>query len=113
MGFVEFSVTGKKGDKVSVSHAEVLDKDGNFYTDNLRTAKQKIEYVLNGGTEKYHARMTFQGFRYIRIESYPGEIKPENFVAHVVSSDMNRIGYFESSHKLLNQLLFVNTVVYQ
>jgi alpha-L-rhamnosidase len=41
-GYVRFNPRGKSGDLVELSHAEVLDKDGNFYTENLRSAKQKI-----------------------------------------------------------------------
>lgn len=105
VGWVEFKVNGKRGEKVKLSHAEVLDTEGNFYTDNLRTAKQSIEYILSGeGEEAYHSRMSFQGFRYIRIDEYPGEILPEAFSAYVLHSDMERTGYFESSHELLNKL---------
>ena len=105
VGWVEFKVSGKCGDKVILSHGEILDKDGNFYNKNLRTAKQKIEYILSGeGEEIYHSRFSFQGFRYIRIDEYPGSITVDNFVAYVLCSDMERTGYFESSHELLNQL---------
>ena len=104
VGFVNFKVNGNKGDKVVISHAEVLDKNGNFYTKNLRTAKQKVEYILDGGYEEYHSRMTFQGFRYIRIDEYPGKIELDDFEAYVICSDMEITGSFTSSHKLLNKL---------
>lgn len=105
VGWVEFKVTGNKGDKVILSHGEVLDKDGNFYNKNLRTAKQKIEYILSGeGEEIYHSRLSFQGFQYVRVDEYPGAVEAEKFVAYVLCSDMERTGYFESSHELLNQL---------
>ncbi|NJK85139.1 MAG: family 78 glycoside hydrolase catalytic domain [Bacteroidales bacterium] len=45
-GRVKFTVKGKKGDTLIIHHAEVLDKEGNFYTENLRSAKQQITYVL-------------------------------------------------------------------
>src|ERR1044072_2347227 len=38
-GWVRFSVKGKAGDTIRLMHAEVLDKEGNFYTGNLRQAK--------------------------------------------------------------------------
>lgn len=104
VGFVKFKTTGNKGDKVVISHGEVLDKDGNFYTRNLRTAKQKTDYTLGGGSEEYHSRMTFQGFRYIRIDKFPGEVSLSDFEAYVICSDMEITGSFTSSHKLLNKL---------
>ena len=39
VGWVVVKATGKAGDSIVIKHAEVLDKNGNFYTDNLRAAK--------------------------------------------------------------------------
>ena len=64
VGFVRFHVKGNAGDHVVLRHAEVLDRDGNFYTANLKGAKQTIEYILKGGGEElYQPSFTFQGFR--------------------------------------------------
>ena len=104
-GFIRFSVSGKAGDVVSYTHAEILDKDGNFYTRNLRSAKQQITYTLKGvEKEVYQPNFTFQGFRYIRIEQFPGEITVNNFEAVVIHSDMVETGSFHSSNDKLNQL---------
>ncbi|NCC66281.1 MAG: alpha-L-rhamnosidase, partial [Spirochaetia bacterium] len=43
---VEIRGQGKAGDKIILTCFEVLDKDGNVYTDNLRKAKQRITYIL-------------------------------------------------------------------
>ena len=105
VGWVTMKVTGKAGDKITISHAEVLDKKGNFYTDNLRAARQQNVFILSGnGVETLEPRFTFQGFRYIRIEGYPGPIQAENFFATALYSDMRPSGTFTSSHPLINQL---------
>ena len=105
VGFVQLKATGKAGDKIILSHAEVLDKKGNFYTENLRAAKQKNTYILSGkGEETFEPHFTFQGFRYIKVEGYPGELKPENFTAVALYSDMKPTGNFSTSNALLNQL---------
>ena len=53
----------------------MLDKAGEFYTDNLRVAKQTVRYTLKGGAEEmYEPRFTFQGFRYVAVEGLPGEL---------------------------------------
>jgi len=104
-GYVRFKVKGKSGDRVNLKHAEILSPPGEFYTDNLRSAKQEISYILKGeGTETYQPRFTFQGFRYVLVEEYPGEIVAENFEAVVLHSEMSPRGDFECSHPLLNQL---------
>ncbi|HRH47354.1 MAG TPA: family 78 glycoside hydrolase catalytic domain [Panacibacter sp.] len=105
VGWVVVKATGKAGDKIVIKHAEVLDKAGNFYTDNLRAAKATATYILKGGAEEtFESHFTFYGFRYIKIEDYPGEIKPENFTAVALYSDMQPTGTFTSSNALINQL---------
>jgi alpha-L-rhamnosidase len=105
VGLVQMKVSGKAGDKITLSHAEVLDKAGNFYTENLRAAKAQDTYILKGGaTEVFEPHFTWHGFRYLKIEGYPGEIKPENFTAVALYSDMKPTGSFTSSNPLVNQL---------
>jgi len=105
VGWVELRVNGKSGDKVTISHAEVLDKAGNFYTENLRAAKQENNYILKGGGEEFfEPHFTFQGFRYIKVDGFPGELKPENITAVALYSDMSPTGSFTSSNTMINQL---------
>ena len=104
-GRVRFSVNGQAADRVKLRHAEVLDHSGNFYTENLRSAKCTDTYILKGGaTEVYEPYFTFHGFRYVAVDEYPGEIHPGNFEAVVIHSDMERTGTFACSHPLINQL---------
>lgn len=104
-GWVRFSVLGKQGDRVVLKHAEILDAAGNFYTENLRTAKETIIYTLKGGgAETFEPHFTFQGFRYVKIEEFPGEPAAENFTAVVLHSDMEPTGTFFCSNPELNQL---------
>lgn len=105
VGWVRFKVTGKAGTVIKISHAEMLDKTGNFYTANLRGAKQQIQYTLKGsGEETYEPHFTYQGFRYIKIEGYPGKVNPDDFTAVAVYSDMKTTGSFTCSNQLINQL---------
>ena len=67
-GFVEAKVGGKKGDTVIISHAETLDKDGNFYPETLRQAKSMDTYICDGNEQVLHPHFTFHGFRYIKVE---------------------------------------------
>jgi alpha-L-rhamnosidase len=105
VGWVIVKVKGRFGDKIVLSHAEVLDKKGNFYTENLRSAKQQNTYILRGGTEEiFEPHFTWQGFRYVKVEGISGDLKPENFTAVALYSDMERTGNFSCSNSLLNQL---------
>ncbi len=103
-GYVEFKVCGKAGDTVRITCAEILDRDGNFYNENYRSAESLIEYTLKDGEQTYKPLYTFFGFRYLRLENWCEEIAPENFTAISVHSDIRRTGYFESGHTKLNRL---------
>ncbi|HEY8898192.1 MAG TPA: family 78 glycoside hydrolase catalytic domain [Niastella sp.] len=104
VGWVTIKAKGKSGDSIVIKHAEVLDKYGNFYTENLRAAKATATYVLDGKENVLEPHFTFFGFRYIQVEGYPGEIDPDNFTAVALYSSMQPTGSFTSSHPLLNQL---------
>ena len=103
-GYFEIELDAKRGDRVVISCAEVLDKDGNFYTENYRSAKSKFEYICKDGHQSYKPRLTFFGFRYLRIDSFPCEITSDNIRAIVVHSNIKRTGYLSSSNPLLNKL---------
>ncbi len=105
VGWVRLKMQGDAGTEVILRHAEVLDEEGNLYTDNLRSAVQIDRYTLAGSDpETYEPRFTFHGFRYVAINGYPGDLRPEDIAAVVVHSDMAATGAWESSSDLLNQL---------
>ena len=105
VGWVKVNIKGNAGDTITIHHAEVLDKEGNFYTDNLRKAKETDRYILSGkGEEEFEPRFTFHGFRYIKVEGINGELNPKNFIAVALYSDMAPTGTFSCSNDLVNQL---------
>lgn len=105
VGRLKIRIKGNKNDTLTILHAEVLDPAGNFYTDNLRTAKQKIQYIFKDNNEiNYEPVFTFQGFRYICIKNFKGTIDKENIAAVVIHSEMEQSGYFECSDSMINQL---------
>jgi alpha-L-rhamnosidase len=105
VGWIRLKVTGPKGTVITVRHAEVLDKYGEFYTENLRSAKAQFNYTLSGaGEEIYEPRFTFFGFRFIEVTGFPGILSADNITGVVVHSDMRPTGTFECSNPLLNQL---------
>ena len=103
-GYVEFRIKGTPGAQATVSHGETLDRDGNFYNANYRSARAQIKFTCDGEEHTYKSALTFFGFRYIRLENWPDEIKKENFTAVVVHSDIRRTGYFECSDEAVNRL---------
>lgn len=102
-GLVEVKIKGEKGQKIRIRHAEVLDKDGVFYPDTLRTAISHDTYILNGEEQVLMPHFTFHGFRYIAIDGIE-DPKPEMFTACAMHSDMAKTGEFHCSNEKVNQL---------
>ncbi|NML63846.1 family 78 glycoside hydrolase catalytic domain [Hymenobacter sp. RP-2-7] len=106
VGWVRVKARGRAGDKVTLSHSEVLDKHGNFYLANLRSATAEDTYYLRGTgqDEAFEPHFTFHGFRYLRLDAYPGPVNPADFTAVALYSDMPATGSFSCSNPLVNQL---------
>jgi len=105
VGWARLKVKGPAGTVVTLRHAEVLDKDGNFYTDNLRSARSTVRYTLSGkGTEVFEPHFTYQGFRYVAVSGYPGKLARGSITGITLHSDMAVTGTFATSKPLINQL---------
>ncbi|MFY9154208.1 MAG: family 78 glycoside hydrolase catalytic domain [Prolixibacteraceae bacterium] len=105
VGWIKLRIQGKKGDKVTLKFAEVLDKEGNFYTDNLRAAKATDVFILKGeGEETFEPYFTFHGFRFVKIEGITTQPTLDQITGVVIHSDMKPTGSFSCSDPLINQL---------
>ncbi len=110
-GWVEMQVSGEAGTEVVLIHGEALDREGNFTLKNLAEHVelkhfQEVHYILSGsGTESYRPYFAIFGFRYVLVKNCPGEVRPENFTAVAIYSDLEETGDFTCSHPLINQLV--------
>nr|MCR4806755.1 family 78 glycoside hydrolase catalytic domain [Lachnospiraceae bacterium] len=103
-GYMYFEMDAHAGEKLSISTAEVLDKEGNFYTGNYRSARSQMHYICCEGHQSYKPKLTFFGFRYLRIDEAPKGFSADNIHAIVLHSEMDRTGWLDSSDPMLNQL---------
>jgi alpha-L-rhamnosidase len=103
VGWVRFTVQGEAGARITLRHAEVLEDD-ELGVRPLRTAEATDRFVLSGGVDTFEPTLTFHGFRYVEVDGWPGEVGPGDLEAVVVHSDLTRIGTFECSDPMVNQL---------
>ncbi|MCU0522394.1 MAG: glycoside hydrolase family 78 protein [Anaerolineae bacterium] len=114
-GVVAMRVRGPRGTTVRLRHGETLDAEGNFTVAHLFTLPplsdsrtpefQEVRYTLRGeGEEAYEPHFTVHGFRYVKVEGYPGELTPDDFTAVAVYSDMPPTGSFTCSDPLIAKL---------
>lgn len=104
-GYVEFTVDADEGERIRILHGEMLDAEGNFYRENYRSAKAEVNYICRQGKQTWHPVHTFFGFRYLKLEAFPGKAKPEQFTAIAVYSELKRTGSIQCSDPDLNQLI--------
>lgn len=118
-GWPVLRVNGGEGEMVVMKTAEVSRKDmvqmqgGNTTSvvdtiDNRedRSAKARDIYILAGkpGTEVYSPRFTYQGFRYVQVQGYPGKPNLTSVTADFVHTDVAKVGYFKCSNPLFNRI---------
>ncbi len=102
-GIIRFVNRLPKGKQLRIQTGEVL-QNGNFYRDNLRTAKSEFVYTSDGVEKEVEPLFTFFGFRYARIEGIE-QVNPEDFTAVCLSSDLRETLRVETSHEKLNRLM--------
>jgi alpha-L-rhamnosidase len=102
----------KAGQRITVSHGEVLDHDGNFTLSNIAGPGfttdlfQQATYIAEGPEEvTYKPQFSLFGFRYIKIDGYDGNTLPGDFAAVAVYSALDETGDFTCSNPLINRLV--------
>ncbi|MFI2486155.1 family 78 glycoside hydrolase catalytic domain [Promicromonospora kroppenstedtii] len=107
VGRLRVRVTGGRGQVITLRHAEVLEH-GELGVRPLRHAAATDQLVLSGGEDVFEPEFTFHGFRYAEVDGWPGGLDLGTahaaVTAVVISSDMRRTGWFESSDELVNRL---------
>ncbi len=94
---------GKKGNRIIIHHAEILNKEGDLDLSLLRTAKATLTYICKDGYQEYTPEFTYMGFRYITIEGIES-LDDVEILAYHLTSEIKEHGHFECSNKMLNQL---------
>ena len=102
-GWVEFECDLPQGAQVTLQYGELL-QQGNFYNENLRTAKQAYRFISAGKPQLARPHFTFYGFRFVKVEGIR-EVDPARFTACVVHSDLERTGAVTTSNDKVNRLI--------
>ncbi|QGH33563.1 Bacterial alpha-L-rhamnosidase [Gracilibacillus salitolerans] len=119
VGVPQITVTGEKGQVVTMRTAEMVYPDlpayqdingssmvGMILTENYRAALSTDTYTLKGDKEgeTYQPRFTFHGYRYLEITGIDEPLPLEQVKGIVLSSINELTGSYETSHPLVNQL---------
>jgi alpha-L-rhamnosidase len=102
-GWVRFRTNAPADARIHLQFGEVL-QGGNFFRDNLRTARAEYIYIADGTDAVAEPYFTFYGFRYVKVSGWVGELSIDDFTGCVVYSRMDTIGEIETSNEKVNQL---------
>ena len=104
-GWCNIQLDGNQGDKIVLRHGEILDDNGELYTENLGAAIQTDTVILGpSGKLIFEPRFTYHGFRYVEVMGLRGTPDKNILKARVIASDQPRTGTFSCSNPMLNQL---------
>ena len=99
---IDFDVPA--GSEVTLEHSEVLDNEGNFFTNIMGPNKQQTDRVIAaGGPQSWEPTFTFHGFRYVRVTGVP-DLRGDDVTGVVISSDLRTAGSFTTSDARINRL---------
>ena len=104
-GVCRLKIRGRRGQKITLKFAEMLNADGTVYRENLRLARATDTYICRGGgIEEWTPRFTFHGFRYVEVTGLEKKPSSDLLTALVLHTDMRPTGKFRCSNPLLNRL---------
>jgi alpha-L-rhamnosidase len=108
-GWATITARGTAGTTIVARYGEKLLPDGtvdardehHYFEHGFQTDR----FTLAGkGVERWHARFSYKGFRYVQVEGWPGSTPPSSdaVTAQVLHTDAAVIGHFSSSSPLLD-----------
>jgi alpha-L-rhamnosidase len=110
-GIIKLQVSGKKGDTVRITPAELLKADGSVTQKNIG-GPSYFTYVLKGeGMETWSPRFTYTGFRYLQVKGAVPAGQENSTDQPVITALTGlhirnaaaKVGSFLSSNQLFNQ----------
>lgn len=112
-GVSRISVEGETGTILRISHAELLDEEGNIDQSNIDPHYRPTDdsdpfhtdiYILKGGgMETFTPRFNYKGFQYVEVQSSkPIELNENSLTGIFMHSDVPPAGSIHSSNNTLN-----------
>ena len=102
-GLFSLRVHEPRGTRIRVQTGEIL-QNGNFYNENLRSARSEYIYISDGEEHLLIPHFTYYGYRYAKVEGVT-DLKKEDFKGLALYSDIQPVGRIETGHKLVNRLI--------
>ncbi|WP_251548604.1 alpha-L-rhamnosidase [Pumilibacter intestinalis] len=102
-GVLHTVVRGERGTRVTLRHAETIDKEGALYTENFRSARNTDTLILSGGEDDFTPLFCYHGFRYAEL-SADAPVEILFLEARAVHNELADTGKFDCSSQLIDTI---------
>jgi alpha-L-rhamnosidase len=114
-GWLRVANLGPAGTRLTLTHGEALDADGDVTMDHLRPRNHDTGEFLSAGQvdrvtsagrpeDVFEPRHTTHGFQFVRVEGCQGSLTQDDVTGVVVHTDLRRTGWFRCSDERVNRL---------
>lgn len=104
-GWLQLQADGPSGHEITLRYSESLYPDGSVNQENLRSARARDVFILNGtGLQTWEPTFTYHGFRYVQIDGYPGDLTSEAVSVRVAHSALTPRTTFSTDVDQINRL---------
>ncbi|MBR6767677.1 MAG: family 78 glycoside hydrolase catalytic domain [Clostridia bacterium] len=97
----------RKGQEISLRHAEELTEEGLPFYDTLRTARAQDIYIAAGEGKDagyWQPEFTYHGFRYAIVEGMGTDIDPDSVEAVELHTDLEKDSSFRCGNALVTEI---------
>lgn len=116
-GWARITFRAPGGEEILISYGEQLNAGGTLkrlkYTDKYKRELQQYRYITRGdGPEIYEPSFSYNGYEYIQIDNYSGELRPEDVICYQINSDLELLSSVETGDGLVNRIhqVMINTM---
>ncbi|MCM1136116.1 MAG: glycoside hydrolase family 78 protein [Clostridium sp.] len=102
-GLFSLRVKESAGTKIHIQTGEIL-QGGNFYNENLRSAKSEYIYISDGTEQVLIPHFTYYGYRYVKVSGVTN-LKKEDLKGLALYSNIARAGELKTGNALLNRFV--------
>jgi alpha-L-rhamnosidase len=104
-GFLRVIVHGKRGEKITLIHAERCHEDGTLDEKSNNRDLCEDEYILRGDElEVYEPKFTWHGYQFACVTVSSPDVKLVSVESKLVCSDVETVGSFRCDNPIINDL---------
>lgn len=104
-GWAKIRFNAPKDTEIAITYGEKIVNGEFVFPKYASNALQSDKYVCSGiCDEVYEPKFTYKGYRYIKIENYPGKLTSSDVECYFIANDVAVVSTFETGNKEINSM---------